>query len=98
MKTITVAGLKFVRFEDMLKKQMKIPGFKEGYEREVARLNMIHQIKQARLAKKMTQEKLAKKANMPQSVIARLESGKQGLSFATISKIATALDKKIELV
>lgn len=98
MKTITIKGLKFVTFEEMLKKQMKIKGFKEGYEKEVARLNMIYQIKQARLAKKMTQEKLAKKADMPQSVIARLESGRRGLSFVTISKIATALDKKIQLV
>ena len=31
---------------------MKIKGFKEGYEKEVARLDMIHQIKQARLSKK----------------------------------------------
>lgn len=98
MKTIKIKGLKFVVFEDMLKKQMKIKGFKEDYEKEVTRLNMIHQIKQARLSKKMTQEKLAKKADMPQSVIARLESGRQGLTFATISKLATALGKQIQLV
>ena len=93
-----IAGHKFYTFEEVLKKQMKTKGFKEGYEKEVARLNMIHQIKQARLSKKMTQKKLAKKADMPQSVIARLESGRQGLSFTTISKIATALGKKVELV
>lgn len=98
MKTIKIKGLEFVTFEDMLKKQMKIKGFKEGYEKEVARLNMIHQIKQARISKKMTQEKLAQKADMPQSVIARIESGRRGLSFSTISKIASALDKKIQLV
>lgn len=94
----TIAGHKFYTFEEVLKKQMKIKGFKEGYEKEVARLNMIHQLRQARLSKKMTQKTLAKKADMSQSVIARLESGKQGLSFTTISKIATALDKRIELV
>ncbi|OGI94498.1 hypothetical protein A3A03_00010 [Candidatus Nomurabacteria bacterium RIFCSPLOWO2_01_FULL_40_18] len=93
-----IAGHKFYTFEEVLKEQMKIKGFKEGYNKEVARLSMIHQIKQARLAQKMTQKNLAKKADMPQSVIARLESGRQGLSFATISKIATALDKKIKLV
>lgn len=98
MKTITIKGMKFVTFEDVLKEQMKIKGFKEGYEKEVARLNMIHQIKQARLSKKMTQEGLAKKAQMPQSVIARIESGKRGLSFSTISRIATALGKQIQLV
>ncbi len=96
MKTIN--GIKTVSFGEMLKKQMKIKGFKEDYQKEVARLDMIHQIKQARLKKRMTQEGLAKKAGMPQSVIARLESGRQGLSFATISQIATALGKKIELV
>lgn len=93
-----IKGYKFYTLEEVLKERMKIKGFREGYEKEVARLNMIHQIKQARLSKKMTQKNLAKKADMPQSVIARLESGKQGLSFATISKIATALDKKIQLV
>lgn len=98
MKIIKIKGLKFVSFEDMLKKQMKQKGFKEGYEKEVARLSMVHQIKQARIAKKMTQETLAKKADMPQSVIARLESGRQGLSFTTVSKIAMALGKKIQLV
>ena len=94
----TIAGHKFYTFEEVLKKQMKIPGFKEGYEKEVARLDMIHQIKQTRLAKKMTQATLAKKADMPQSVIARLESGRQGLSLSTVNKIATALGKRVELV
>ncbi len=98
MKTITIKGLKFDRSEDVLEKHKKRKGLKEGYEKEVARLEMIHQLKQARLSKKMTQKNLAKKADMPQSVIARIESGKRGLSFATISKIAIALDKKIELV
>ncbi len=94
----TIKGHKFYTFEEVFGKLLKKKGFKEGYEKEVARLEMIHQIRQARLSKKMTQEGLAKKAGMPQSVIARLESGRQGLSFATISQIATALGKKIELV
>ena len=93
-----IKGHKFYTFKEILKEEMKIKGFKEGYEKEVARLNMIYQIKQARLAKKMTQEKLAKKTDMPQSVIARIESGKRGLSFSTISRIASALGKRIELV
>lgn len=93
-----IAGYKTYTFEEVLKKLMKQKGFKKGYEKEVARLDMIHQIKQARLAKKMTQEKLARKAEMPQSVIARIESGKRGLSFSTISRIASALGKEIKLV
>jgi|SRR3989344_71719 len=93
----SIHKLKFVTFHDMLKKQMKDKEFQIGYEKEVARLNLVYQIKKARLAKKYTQEKLAKKANMPQSVIARIESGRRGISFETISRIATALGKEIKL-
>ena len=93
-----IKGLKFYTHKELLKKDLKSKSFREGYEKEVARLNMIHQIKQTRLDKKMTQEKLAEKTNMPQSVIARIESGKRGLTFSTLNSIAVALGKKIELV
>jgi ribosome-binding protein aMBF1 (putative translation factor) len=93
-----IKGHKFYTFDEVFGKLMKKKGFKEGYEKEVARLDMIHQIKQARISKKMTQEKLAEKTKMPQSVIARLESGKCGLSYNTLYTVATALGKKIQLV
>ena len=92
-----IKGFKTYTFEELLKEQMKSKEFRIGYAQEVARLNMIHQIKTARLAKKYTQEQLAKKADMPQSVIARLESGKRGMSFETLSRIATVLGKEIKL-
>jgi|SRR3989344_3499621 len=98
MKKIKIKGMTFVTFEELLRKQMKLKGFKEGYEKEVARLDMIHQIKQARLTKKMSQEKLAKKANTTQSVIARIENTRHGFSYDTLYKVATALGKKIQLV
>ena len=93
-----VKGYKLSTFEEVFKKQMKSKEFRIGYQKEVARLNLIYQIKQARLAKKLTQKKLAEKADMPQSVIARIESGRQGLSLATVSRIASVLGKKIQLI
>lgn len=93
-----IAGHKFYTFDEVFKKDMKSKSFREAVNTELAQLRIKKQLKEARLKKKMTQEGLAKKAGMPQSVIARLESGRQGLSFATISQIATALGKKIELV
>ncbi|MBI4155932.1 MAG: helix-turn-helix transcriptional regulator [Candidatus Zambryskibacteria bacterium] len=90
-----IHGFKTYTLEEVLKEPMKNKKFRIGYEKEVARLNLVHQIKTARLAKKYTQEKLAKKADMPQSVIARIESGKRGMSFETISRIASALGKEI---
>ena len=92
-----INGLKFVTFDEMLKKQMKSEEFRIGYKQEVARLHLVQQIREARLAKKYTQKMLAKKTKMSQSVIARIESGRQGMSFATISRIATVLGKEIQL-
>jgi predicted transcriptional regulator len=45
----------------------------------------------------MSQVDLATKAVMPQSVIARIESGKHSFTFGTLDKIAHVLGKKIEL-
>ncbi|KKR32279.1 MAG: hypothetical protein UT65_C0004G0010 [Parcubacteria group bacterium GW2011_GWF2_39_8b] len=92
-----INGFKTYTLEEVLKEPMKNKKFRIGYEKEVARLSLIHQIKAARLAKKYTQETLAKKADMPQSVIARLESGRSGMSFETLSRIASALGKQIKL-
>lgn len=95
---IKIKGHKFYTLEEILKKDLKSKSFRDGYYKELNRLRIVAKMKRVRLAKKMTQEKLAQKAGMPQSVIARLESGRQGLSFATISQIATALGKRIELI
>ena len=46
----------------------------------------------------MTQAAVAREADMPQSVIARLESGTHSVSVATLSKVANALGKQVELV
>ena len=95
---IKIKGHKFYTFEEVFRKDMKSKAFRNAVNTEVAQLRLKKQLREARLKKKMSQATLAKKASMPQSVIARLESGKQGLSFSTISQIASALGKKIELV
>lgn len=51
-----------------------------------------------RIRRKMTQTAVAKKASMPQSVIARIESGERGMSVETLHRVATALGKSIQLV
>lgn len=72
--------------------------FTAGYTIEKTRIEIARSIRQARLAKKITQSQLAKKTAMPQSAIARLESGNHSVSFETLSKVATALGKEIKLV
>ena len=83
-------------FDDLVAKESK--SFRKAYYEEVARLQLARQISTARKEKKMTQKAVAEKANMPQSVIARIESGTHSVSMDTVGRIAHALGKKIQLV
>lgn len=84
--------------EQVLKKQFKSPKFKEAYNEELFRLKIASEIKSLRLQKKLTQENFAKKAQMPQSVVARIESGKHSISLGTLNRVAQALGKKVQLI
>lgn len=95
---IKIKGHKFYTFEEVFKKDMKSKEFRNDVNAELIQMRMKKQLREARLNKKMSQAALAKKANMPQSVIARLENGNEGLSFQTIIRIASALGKKVALV
>ena len=94
---ITKRDLKFYTFEQVFKDR-NTKEFREGYERESARLALVKKIRQTREAKKMTQAAVAQKASMPQSVIAWLESGDHGVSLDTLSRVAHALGKRVEIV
>lgn len=100
MKKITdeKINLKTTNLETILKKEFKNPVFREKYQEELTKLRLAREIKTLRTAKKLTQESFAKKANMPQSVIARAESGKHTISLVTLDKLAQALGKRIEIV
>ena len=77
---------------------MKSKAFRKAYAEEKARLDLAYAIRTSREAKKMTQAAVAHKANMPQSVIARLESGTHSVSVDTLNKVAHALGKQVELI
>ena len=62
------------------------------------RLELAKQLRDVATAKRMTQKNVADKASMPQSVIARLESGEHSASIATLGKVASALGKQIALI
>lgn len=96
-KTI-INGLVFYNGEDLLREKMKSKKFREAYEQEVTRTRLIKQVRELRTKKRLTQKMLAKKADMPQSVIARLESGEHSFSLTTLSKIAHAVGKEVRLV
>ena len=97
-KIININGLKFYTIEQAFKKDMQSKSFRASYNEEMARLKMARQIREFRTAKKLTQNALAKKADMPQSVIARIESGNHSISLDTLNRIAHAIGRKVELV
>ncbi len=90
--------LKWVSLEEAFKKDFKNPVFKKAYEAEMARLRIATDIKRLRAAKKMTQRQVAAKAAMPQSVIARIESGRHPISLNTLSRIAAVFKKQVGFV
>lgn len=79
-------------------KSSKKKSFQHAYIEEKNRIKLARIIREARIGKKLTQAAVAKMVNMPQSVIARLESGNHGVSLDTLSKIAHVVGKQIELV
>ncbi len=93
-----VNTLKTKTFEEVLNKASKNETFRNAYREEVFRLKMASEIKKLRLQNKLTQETFAERVEMPQSVIARIESGKYNISLVTLNRVAEALGKQVQLV
>lgn len=90
--------LKFISLDTIIEKESQSKIFKKTYDEELTRLRIAQQIKRLRVQMGMTQLDLAEKVTMPQSVIARIESGQHPFTLGTLDRIAHVLGKKIELV
>ncbi|MBI2120203.1 MAG: helix-turn-helix transcriptional regulator, partial [Parcubacteria group bacterium] len=77
--------LKFKTFDQVFKKSFQSKEFQHAYNEEMARFELANQIRDIRMKQQLTQKTLAEKAKMPQSVIARIESGKNGISLDTLN-------------
>ena len=93
-----IAGHTWYTLDEVFAKDLKSKTFRDNVAKEVARLELLHEMRVARNKKRMTQATLAKKAGMPQSVIARIESGRKGITLDTLIRIGAALGKKVQLV
>lgn len=89
--------MKLYTIDQTFKKVSGSRKFQETYSEEMARLGLARQIKEMRLKKKLTQKAVALKVSMPQSVIARIESGNHRYSLGTLYRIAHAFNKEIQL-
>jgi DNA-binding XRE family transcriptional regulator len=88
---------KLKTFDQVFAKAAKSEVFKKEYSEELTRLRLASDIRKFRTAKNLTQEIVAQRANMPQSVIARIESGKYSISLATLNRVAQVLGKNVQL-
>ncbi len=86
---------KFKTLDAVIKKASKSKDFRDAYNEEKLRFRLAIEIKNLRIKQQLTQKTLAEKANMPQSVIARIEGGKHTVSLTTLNKLAHALGKKV---
>ncbi|MBI2326301.1 helix-turn-helix transcriptional regulator [Candidatus Collierbacteria bacterium] len=88
-KTIPVSELK--------KELLKNKDFRLEYNSQVPEFQVACQIIEARIKKNMSQVELANKIHSGQAVISRLESLNSKPSLTLLTKIAKALDTKINL-
>ncbi|HEY4493719.1 MAG TPA: helix-turn-helix transcriptional regulator [Candidatus Paceibacterota bacterium] len=89
---------KVFSFDEVFKKDFKSKAFRKEYNEEISRLKLAHQVRQMRIAKHLTQKVVAQRARMPQSVVARIESGTHSFSLGTLNRIAQVFEKEIHLV
>lgn len=93
-----IGDVVFYSADEVFKKWQKSKRFQKAYNEEMARLKLARQIKESRLARRLTQKVLAERAGMPQSVIARMESGNHSFSLGTLYRVSKVLKKEIQLV
>lgn len=97
-KELTKLGLSWHTHKEVFGHIEKNPEFQKEFDAELHRRRLARQIHDLRTSKHLTQQVVARKAGMPQSVIARIESGERGISVDTLGRVARALGKEIQLV
>lgn len=83
-----------ILFEDYLNGQLNDPEFKKEFDTEITKLESAISLTKIRKSEGLSQRELSSMSNVPQSTIARIESG-SNTSIDTLTKIANAIGKKL---
>jgi transcriptional regulator with XRE-family HTH domain len=78
--------MRLEKVDEHLKEKLKDPYFKELYELEEQKLGIVKRIVEYRVKHNLSQEDLAKKANVTQQHISKIENGEFS-SVSTLEKI-----------
>ncbi|MFH1725390.1 MAG: helix-turn-helix transcriptional regulator [Elusimicrobiota bacterium] len=85
------------RFKDWLKDEMRDPGFKRAYDALGPEVEFAVQLAKTREKMRLTQKQLAKKARVDQGDISKIENGKQNITLGMMVKLASAVNRKVEI-
>jgi DNA-binding XRE family transcriptional regulator len=88
---------KKINVKELLNEEMKDDVFKSNYDQVRKEYELIEQIVKIRKLKKISQIELAKKANVSQQAISRLENEKHIPKLDTLMKIVDGLGFKLTL-
>lgn len=88
---------KLTNYEEYIRKQLKKPSLSNVFTEESLRLKVAYQILELRQKNEYTQSELAKKIGTTQSVVARIEQGRENISVDRLDAIARIFGKRIEV-
>lgn len=88
---------KALDFQQYLKKELKDPVFRKHYEEYGKQLEIAYQILQLRKTQGLSQVQLAQKLGTTQSNVARMETGQQNFTAATLQRIASAFRRELKI-
>lgn len=88
--------MKIKRADDLLKEDLKDPYFKELWELEEQKLEIVKPIIEYRIKHNLTQGQLAKKIGVTQQHISNIESGEFS-SVATLEKVLLFVGYKVKM-
>jgi ribosome-binding protein aMBF1 (putative translation factor) len=88
--------MKLGKFEDWLKKELRDPRFRRGYDQEKRALFLSYRILTLREKLGLSQKEMARRMGTSQQAVARLESGEyEGFTLKTLEKVAEALGAEL---
>jgi len=88
---------KLIPARSLINKWMKDKKFKEAYDALEPEYALVGALIEARMKAKLSQKDLARRMKTTQPMIARMESGRQCPSTATLLKVAKATGTRLQI-
>ena len=86
-----------IKFEDLLKEEMRDPEFRAEYEALGPEFAIIQAMIDARKQNGITQRQLSEKTGIAQGDISKLERGNANPSIKTLQRLAGAMNMRLRL-